>query len=141
VTELCDADMDEEWAWRDFVWRGGFIIIMGVLVPSELSSSSVMFKPFDLLVPGLVGAEAVTSERVAACCALFRVAAPREGSKEAEPCSCSTNSSHFTDRLEFGRSARSARFKQSFVRCCKLTQRLWKCSKSPSVGLMLCALC
>jgi len=38
------------------------------------------------------------------------------GSKLAELSSCSTNSSHLTLRLEDGRSARSARFKQSAVR-------------------------
>jgi len=93
-------------------------MVTGVLVEDEEVCSSV---------PGLMGGEGLS---VGLRCA------PRVGSKAAEPWSCSTSSSHFTLRLELGRSARSARFRQSFVRSWRLTQMLWKRRSSPSVVLM-----
>jgi hypothetical protein len=61
----------------------------------------------------------------------FRVAAPRPVSMFA-PCSCSTSSSHFTLSEDDGRSAGSARARQSFVRSLSDTQMLWKRKRSPS---------
>lgn len=114
---VCDDDevIEDDGPWCGFdPVRKGFMVTGGVLVPSEDSSPSPMPAPLSL-VPGLVGADA-TSERVGPCCALLRVAAPRVGSNEAEPCSCSTSSSHLTDRVELGLSARSARLRHSLVR-------------------------
>jgi hypothetical protein len=119
---VCDEDevMEDDGPCCDLdPARKGFMDTGGVLVPSEDSSPSRVLAPLSL-VPGLVGADA-TSDSVEACWALLRVAAPRVGSNEAEPCSCSTSSSHFTDKVELGRSARSARLRHSLVRSCRAT--------------------
>ena len=100
-------------------------MVTGVLVDDEDVSSSA--------VPGEVGKLSLPSSLIAD---LFLVAAPLLESKLAEPCSCSTSSSHLTLREDDGRSARSARFKQSEVRSFKATQIWWNFSRSPSVVSM-----
>lgn len=119
VTELADAEM-ELFCWcRVLDGRMGFMVT-GVEVEEELVSSSAVGLGGTLPLPSFI-------------MALFLVAAPRLGSKLALPCNCSTSSSHLTLSVEDGRSARSARLRQSFVRSCKLTQMVWKRKRSPSV--------
>jgi hypothetical protein len=119
VTELADADIELFCPCRVLLGRMGFIV-RGVDIDEELVNSSPV---------GLGGTLPLSSF----CSALFLVAAPRLGSKLALPCNCSTSSSHLTLSVDDGRSARSARLRQSFVRSCKLTHIWWKRKRSPSV--------
>jgi hypothetical protein len=87
--------------------------------------------------PGLRGDRGVSSssDSPSSCIGpLFLVAAPRVVVSICAPCNCSTSSSHFTLKLDEGRSAGSARFKQSFVRSLRDKHILWKRNKSPSVA-------
>jgi hypothetical protein len=95
---------------------GGGLIVMGVVAVDDAERSSPLPYPF----PGDDGISSASSSLIA-----FRllVIAPRFASKFA-PCSCSISSSHLTLRDEEGRSAGSARFRQSFVRSLRDTQML-----------------
>jgi hypothetical protein len=99
---------------------------MGVLVDDEGMSS-----PLVVDIWSISGSSSLIALR-------FRVAAPRPVSMFV-PCNCSTSSSHFTLSEEDGRSAGSARFRQSFVRSLSETQMLWKRRRSPSPAWMRCA--
>jgi hypothetical protein len=112
VKELAEAEMLGCCWWRVRGILTDFIVT-GVLVEEEDVCSSA--------APGEFGKLSLTSSLVAT---LFLVAAPLPESKLAEPCSCSTSSSHLTLRDDDGRSARSARFKQSVVRSLSVTQ-IW----------------
>lgn len=117
--ELADADILEFCWCRDF---GGGFIVMGVLVDEDDMSSPL----------GDIGGMSGSSSRIAL---RLRVAAPRPVSMFA-PCSCSTSSSHLTLSDDDGRSAGSARFRQSLVRSLSDTQILWKRNRSPSPASM-----
>ncbi len=105
--------------------------MMGVVAADEDEYSS----PFPAPLPGDVGMSSSSSSLIA-----FRllVIAPRPISIFA-PCSCSISSSHLTLSDDEGRSAGSARFKQSFVRSLSDTQILWKRKRSPSPAWISCA--
>lgn len=106
----------EDFCWCDFGGRVAFMV-MGVLVLEDEGMSSSV---------GLLGVE-VEMLPLRWC----------EGSSKLEELSsCSTSSSHFTLREEEGRSARSARLRQSWVRWCRLTQRVWNLRRSPSEDIM-----
>jgi len=102
---------------------------MGVLVEDDEYSSP--------LFVGDNGVSSISSSWIGH--RLFLVAAPREVSICA-PCNCSTSSSHLTLSDDEGRSAGSARFKQSFVRSLRDRQMLWKRRRSPSVACISGAL-
>jgi hypothetical protein len=121
--EVADAEMLEACWCRVLADRAG-LIVTGVLVADESSP-----------VPGEFGMFSLSSLSVP----LFLVAAPRPISKLAEPCNCSTSSSHLTLSEDDGRSARSARLRQSLVRSLSATHIWWKRNKSPSVDCMLTA--
>lgn len=123
LSELADAEI-LEFCWC-LVFGGGFMVI-GVLVDEDEYSSPL---------PGEIGmSSSLIGPR------LFLVAAPRPVSMKLEPCICSTSSSHLTLSEDEGRSAGSARFKQSFVRSLSETHILWKRRRSPSLAWISCAL-
>lgn len=98
-------------------------MVTGVLVEEDEYSSPLL---------GDSGKSSDSSSRIGP---RLRVAAPRPASTLV-PCNCVTSSSHLTLKEDEGRSAGSARFRQSLVRSFNDTHMLWKRKRSPSPAWM-----